>query len=53
VSRDQKAGGSQNIKTDNSSFEMVEELKYSGTTLNDSHNYIQEEIKIRLKLGDA
>jgi len=28
MSRDQNAGRSQNVKTDNTSFEMVEELKY-------------------------
>jgi hypothetical protein len=30
---DQDAGGSHSIKTDNSSFEIVEELKCLGTTL--------------------
>jgi len=34
---------------DNSSFERVEEFKHLGTTLMDQ-NYIQEEIKSRLKL---
>jgi hypothetical protein len=33
ISRDQNAGRSHSIKTDNSSFERVEELKYLGTTL--------------------
>jgi hypothetical protein len=33
VSRDKIAGRSQNIKTDNSSFERVEHLKYLGITL--------------------
>ena len=33
VSRDQNAGHNHNTKTDNRSFEMVEELKYLGTTL--------------------
>ena len=37
---------------DNSSIERVEELKYLGTTLTDQ-NSIQEEIKSRLKLGNA
>ena len=32
MSRDQNAGQSQSIKTDNSSFERVEEFKYLGTT---------------------
>ena len=47
ISRDQNAGRSHNIKIDNSSFEMVEEFKYLGTTLTDQ-NSIQEEIKSRL-----
>jgi hypothetical protein len=37
---------------DNSSIERVEEFKYLGTTLTDQ-NSIQEEIKSRLKLGNA
>ena len=36
----------------NSSFERVEELKYMGTTLR-KQNSLQEEIKIRLKSGNA
>jgi hypothetical protein len=32
MSQDQNAGQSHNIKTDNSSFEKVEELKYLGPT---------------------
>ena len=40
------------MKTDNSSIESVEEFKYLGTTLT-NQNYIQEEIKSRLKLGNA
>jgi hypothetical protein len=39
-------------KIDNSSFEMVEEFKYLGTTLTNK-NYVQEEFKSRLKSGDA
>jgi len=41
-----------NIKTDNSSFERVEEFKYFETTLT-YQNSIQEEIKSRLKSGNA
>jgi hypothetical protein len=40
------------VKTDNSSIKRVEEFKYLGTTLTDQ-NSIQEEIKSRLKLGNA
>jgi hypothetical protein len=42
--RYQNAGRSHSIKTDNSSFEIVEEFKYLGTTLR-NQNSIQEEIK--------
>ena len=40
------------MKMDNSSIERVEEFKYLGTTLT-NQNSIQEEIKCRLKLGNA
>jgi len=40
------------MKIDNGSFESVKEFKYLGTTLT-HQNYIQEEIKSRLKLGNA
>ena len=49
---DQNAGRSRNIKTDNISFEMMERFKYLGTTLT-NQNSIQEEIKSRLKSGNA
>ena len=52
MSQDQNAGRSPNTKIDKKSFEMVEEFKYLGTTLTDE-NSIQEEIKSRLKLGNA
>jgi len=52
MSRDQKARRSQNIKTDNSSFERVEQFKYLGTTFTYQIS-IQEEIKSRLKSGYA
>ena len=52
MSRDQYAGRSHGMKTDNSSFEMVEELKYLGTTLT-NQNSIQEEIMSRPKSGSA
>ena len=40
------------MKVDNSSIERVEKFKYLGTTLTNL-NSIQEEIKSRLKLGNA
>ena len=40
------------MKFTNSSFERLEEFKYLGTTLT-NQNSIQEEIKYRLKLGNA
>jgi len=52
VSRDQNAGRIHSMKIDNSSIERVEEFKYLGTTLT-NQNSIQEEIKSRLKLGNA
>ena len=48
MSRVKNGGRSHSMKTDNSSFERVEELKYLGTTLI-NENYIQEETKSRLK----
>ena len=52
MSREQTAGLSHTMKGDNSSIERVEEFKYLGTTLT-NQNSIQEEIKNRLKLGNA
>jgi len=52
MSRDQNARRIENIKSNNSSFERVEEFKCLGTTLA-NQNYIQEEIKCRLKSGKA
>ena len=52
MSRDQNAGRSHSMKIDNSSIERVEEFKYLGTTLTNK-NSIQEEIKSRLKIGNA
>ena len=50
--RDRNAGRGHSVKIDNSSIERVEEFKYLGTTITDQ-NSIQEEIKSRLKLGNA
>ena len=52
VFRDQNTGRMNGMKIDNSSIERVEEFKYLGTTLT-HQNSIQEEIKTRLKLGNA
>ena len=52
LSQDQNTGQSHNIKIGNSSFEMVEQFKYSGTMLMRQYP-IQEEIKSRLKSGNA
>ena len=52
MSRDRNAGRGYSVKTDNTSIERVEEFKYLGTTLT-HQNSIQEEIKSRLKLGNA
>jgi hypothetical protein len=52
MSRDQNAGRSHNMKTDNRSFERVEEFRYLGTNLT-NQNCIQEEIKMRLKSDNA
>jgi hypothetical protein len=47
-----KAGQNHSVRIDNSTFERVEEFKYSGKTLT-NQNSIREEIKSRLKLGNA
>jgi hypothetical protein len=52
MSRDQNAARSHNIKTDDSSFERREELRYLGKTLQ-YQNYFQKEIKSRLNLGNS
>jgi hypothetical protein len=50
--RDRDAGRGHSVKTDNNSIETVEDFKYLETTSTDQ-NSIQEEIKCRLKLGNA
>jgi hypothetical protein len=52
MSGDQTAGRSRSMMTDNSSFEMVEQFRYSRTTLT-NQNSIHEEIKSRLNSGNA
>jgi len=52
LSRDQNAGRSHSINADNSSIEMAEDFIYLGKTLT-NQNFIQEEIKSRLKSGNA
>ena len=51
-SRDQNAGRSHNIETDNRSYVRVEEFKYLGTNLT-NQNFIQKENKSRLNSGNA
>jgi len=48
MSRDQNAEQNHNIKTDNESFERVEQFRYLGTTLL-NQNSNQEEAECRLK----
>ena len=50
--RDPNAGRSQNMKTENRSFEMAKEFKYLGKTLT-NQNSMQEEITSRMKSGKA
>ena len=52
LSRDQNAGRSHKMKTDNSSIERVQQFKYFEKTLK-NQNSIQEETKSRLKTGNA
>ena len=52
IFRVQNARRGHNIKTENSSFERVEEFKYLGRTLT-NQNSIQEEMKSSLKTANA
>jgi hypothetical protein len=52
MSRDQNAGLSHNIKTDDSFFERMEEFKYLGTTLSYKNSF-QRESKSRLNSGNS
>ena len=51
MSRDQNAGRNHSVRTDNSTFERVEEFKYLETTLT-NQNSIPEEIKSRFRSGN-
>jgi len=52
MSRDQNAGRGHSIKSDNSSFEWAEEVRYLGRTIT-NQNSIQEEINKIFKSGNA
>ena len=52
MSQDQNVGHSHNIKINNNSFKSMEQFKYLEKTLM-NQNPIQEEIKIKWKLGNA
>jgi hypothetical protein len=52
MSQYQNEGKNHNTKTDNKSFEKVEQYRYLGTTLTNS-NSIHEEINNRLKSWNA
>jgi hypothetical protein len=52
ITRDRNAGENSNIQIRNKPFETVEQFKYLGTTPT-NQNSIREEIKSRLKLGNA
>jgi hypothetical protein len=52
LSRHQNAGQNRDIEIANRSFENVSQLRYLGTTVT-NQNFIQEEIKRRLSLGNA
>jgi hypothetical protein len=52
MSWDQNAGRSYSIQTEKNSFERAKYFGYLGTTLT-NQNFIQEEIKSRLKSGNA
>jgi hypothetical protein len=52
TSRDQNAGGNHSMKIDNFFFEKMKEFKHLGTILM-NQNSIQEEVKSRLKIGNA
>ena len=52
MSRDKNSVRSRSTKTDNSSFNRVQQFRYLGTTLT-NQNSVQEEIKSNLKSGNV
>jgi len=52
MSRDQNAGQNHNVKIENKFCQRAEQFRYLGTTPT-NQNSIQEEIKSRLKSGNA
>ena len=52
LSRGQNEGRNHSVRNNNSTFASVEEFKYLGTSLT-YQNYIPEEIKNRMNLGNA
>jgi len=52
ICQGQNAGWSHRINNDNSSFEREEHFRYLRTTLT-NQNFVQEDIKSRLKSGNA
>jgi len=52
MSLDQNAGRFHSVRIENSTFDMLEEFKYLGTTLT-NQNSVVEEIKSRLNSGNA
>ena len=52
MSRDQNSRRNQSVRIDKSTFEMIEEFKYLGTTLT-NQNSIPEEIKSSLRSRNA
>ena len=52
MSREQNSRRNQSVRIDKSTFEMIEEFKYFGTTLT-NQNSIPEEIKSSLRSGNA
>jgi hypothetical protein len=52
ISRDKYGGRNHNTETDDKSFERVEHFIHLGTNVK-NQNYIEEEIKSKIKSGNA